>query len=104
MRGRGLKRCEYTEYENMEESPLMRGRGLKRTYEEAWGKANKVAPHAGAWIETQKRNWYNRWSLVVAPHAGAWIETYRPNLYADFDIVAPHAGAWIETRMRSLPK
>ena len=34
----------------------------------------KVAPHAGAWIETfgaLRLQWYP----VVAPHAGAWIET-----------------------------
>ena len=34
---------------------------------------------------------------MVAPHAGAWIETnygeYRTNMVQ----VAPHAGAWIET-------
>jgi len=33
----------------------------------------------------------------VAPHAGAWIETnkYRPSSFQFH--VAPHAGAWIET-------
>ena len=51
----------------------MRARGLKL----ALGKALAflvVAPHAGAWIETdlyQER--YGR--ANVAPHAGAWIET-----------------------------
>ena len=33
-----------------------------------------VAPHAGAWIETNTALRYNE-GLVVAPHAGAWIET-----------------------------
>ena len=36
---------------------------------------DKVAPHAGAWIETSP----GRRRLVavfVAPHAGAWIETH----------------------------
>ena len=35
--------------------------------------------------------------LEVAPHAGAWIET-NPTVADDFGgQVAPHAGAWIET-------
>ena len=36
--------------------------------------------------------------MMVAPHAGAWIET--ETLLDDADAaeaVAPHAGAWIET-------
>ncbi len=36
----------------------------------------------------------------VAPHAGAWIETYSFMLLVPIDSVAPHAGAWIETRLR----
>ena len=38
----------------------------------------------------------------VAPHVGAWIET---NLTIDTDTkakVAPHVGAWIETLLRKL--
>ncbi len=56
-----------------------------------------VAPHAGAWIET---NQHSTGSLKeqVAPHAGAWIETIE-YLHESYDeAVAPHAGAWIETR------
>ena len=34
-----------------------------------------VAPHAGAWIETDFG-----YGLHVAPHAGAWIETPDKNL------------------------
>ena len=34
----------------------------------------KVAPHAGAWIETAGHSARPSWRLV-APHAGAWIET-----------------------------
>ncbi|RZB30650.1 MAG: hypothetical protein SRB1_02930 [Desulfobacteraceae bacterium Eth-SRB1] len=34
----------------------------------------KVAPHAGAWIETSKIC-IAGWKKKVAPHAGAWIET-----------------------------
>ena len=33
-----------------------------------------VAPHAGAWIETQTQP-LQRLGSGVAPHAGAWIET-----------------------------
>jgi len=33
----------------------------------------------------------------VAPHAGAWIETYKGVRYVTHYQVAPHAGAWIET-------
>ena len=33
-----------------------------------------VAPHAGAWIETQLLP-EHLLCLLVAPHAGAWIET-----------------------------
>ena len=35
--------------------------------------------------------------MVVAPHVGAWIETeYTLNTYGS-PLVAPHVGAWIET-------
>ena len=33
----------------------------------------------------------------VAPHAGAWIETQIYKIIPFFFQVAPHAGAWIET-------
>ncbi len=33
-----------------------------------------VAPHAGAWIETQSFS-AGFVRVAVAPHAGAWIET-----------------------------
>ena len=36
----------------------------------------------------------------VAPHAGAWIETFGRAVRAVGDRVAPHAGAWIETAWR----
>jgi len=36
-------------------------------------------------------------ALEVAPHAGAWIETEVFKKYSDLNRVAPHAGAWIET-------
>src|SRR5690625_1948437 len=56
----------------------------------------RVAPHAGAWIETRLGR--GRGSLsAVAPHAGAWIETVRYRNSHLGPRVAPHAGAWIET-------
>jgi len=81
--------------------------------------ARRVAPHAGAWIETEKPLWARR-EHFVAPHAGAWIETLplrdivgaavasRPMRARGLKLivseaarvqrrVAPHAGAWIET-------
>ena len=35
--------------------------------------------------------------IVVAPHAGAWIETEHQKRERLNQFVAPHAGAWIET-------
>ena len=62
----------------------------------------KVAPHAGAWIETL-------WVIIleggeeVAPHAGAWIETLYDVKKLKPVRVAPHAGAWIETPGQGIP-
>ena len=80
----------------MIQSPLTRGRGLKHNYPAASKIGSLVAPHAGAWIETQVH------CIVlclcpVAPHAGAWIETKAPQNGLKVFLVAPHAGAWIET-------
>ena len=60
--------------------------------------ANQVAPHAGAWIETNLPRiiCYN---YYVAPHAGAWIETEPDSRIIRRVGVAPHAGAWIETML-----
>ncbi|CAA7616869.1 hypothetical protein MTBSS4_170023 [Magnetospirillum sp. SS-4] len=47
---------------------------MKRDGGEVTWSPSRVAPHAGAWIETLT---YLRYPLpiTVAPHAGAWIET-----------------------------
>ena len=37
---------------------------------------------------------------VVAPHRGAWVETEQRDELAGFLNVAPHRGAWVETPMR----
>src|SRR5207253_2173073 len=58
-------------------SPPTRARGLKPLAEVGDAKGCRVAPHAGAWIET---SYYPPCptTLSVAPHAGAWIETRSP--------------------------
>ena len=54
-------------------------RGLKRA-PIGDRKGDVVAPHTGAWIETDGGN-SNQAELPVAPHTGAWIET------SGFDII-----------------
>ena len=74
----------------------MRVRGLKLYNYGVVTPAGRVAPRAGAWIETQNITS----SLIgpnVAPRAGAWIETLLPNPETPTTHVAPRAGAWIET-------
>jgi len=56
----------------------------------------RVAPHAGAWIETWRSSSHRQY-IDVAPHAGAWIETTFGSYFFWYCDVAPHAGAWIET-------
>ena len=80
----------------------------------------RVAPRAGAWIETHAYTKDNFISAsppargrglkqmqvpalgvgdLVAPRAGAWIETtHRCRAWTKWP-VAPRAGAWIETRV-----
>ena len=51
-------------------------RGLKHGLNISDSLALLVAPHVGAWIETQDHN--NKYHHPgVAPHVGAWIETFR---------------------------
>ena len=40
---------------------------------------------------------------TVAPHAGAWIETQSGTDGVRQGAVAPHAGAWIETVQQAQP-
>ena len=61
---------------------------------------NKVAPHVGAWIETDQLETILR-RHVVAPHVGAWIETFSILIYSSRLFVAPHVGAWIETNLHT---
>jgi len=98
----------------------VRARGLKPAYFSGPIIHQKVAPRAGAWIETflislrqdanstsrpvrarglkPRDTSASRQAYHVAPRAGAWIETpYLASAYSS-DRVAPRAGAWIETR------
>ena len=60
------------------------------------GRRDRVAPLAGAWIETGEFLGRNA-KIKVAPLAGAWIETDFAALRSANKSVAPLAGAWIET-------
>ena len=76
-------------------------RGLKQGYKGIQKHRCKVAPPAGAWIETPEPSLTTEPALV-APPAGAWIETYTLEIEKhEYYHVAPPAGAWIETPERS---
>src|SRR4051794_8543136 len=102
-----------------DQSPPVRGRGLKRGHALHDGAGGDVAPRAGAWIETVGRS-PSTTRARVAPRAGAWIETaarsptastarasppvrgrgLKQAPFVGLDAtppVAPRAGAWIET-------
>jgi len=67
----------------------MRARGLKQLVRVSQSFAADVAPHAGAWIETQLQAKKSNLKLV-APHAGAWIETaMRLVYYTSYQSRAP---------------
>ena len=98
-----------------------RVRGLKQKQVVQPHERHRVAPHAGAWIETLVRLDALVPEHLVAPHAGAWIETcaaiwnWLPVMSHPTRVrglkhvtvhhwfiptrVAPHAGAWIETSL-----
>ena len=78
MRGRGLKQQVVARGVFVCSSPPMRGRGLKLTGQLHRHGHPVVAPHAGAWIETNHRE-QSAGEGNVAPHAGAWIETLMPS-------------------------
>ena len=73
-RARGLKQVHDKEGIRRMASRPPRARGLKRLLARVCLDALKVAPPAGAWIETDPRD-HRPASLRVAPPAGAWIET-----------------------------
>ena len=95
----GLKPCVPAGLSGSPRSLPTRERGLKRLSNSRCHQLRRVAPYAGAWIETKDLAGYAR-DANVAPYAGAWIETgaycNRLSIYQ----VAPYAGAWIETHGR----
>ena len=74
MRVRGLKHDAQGIQLTAQGSHPMRVRGLKLTEVKTYKDVLKVAPHAGAWIETSTQTDAAQ-LRSVAPHAGAWIET-----------------------------
>ena len=118
-RARGLKRWQDNGCHARRWSRPTRARGLKRLVVRIAAVQYAVAPHAGAWIETNhsagctspasrsrptrarglKHGYTKKVKQLsqVAPHAGAWIETRYPLVTFRTAAVAPHAGAWIET-------
>ena len=74
MQGRGLKLYDLNYRWCKSMSPLMQGRGLKHPTSNHWIAGFRVAPYAGAWIETSPTP-PQHVIFCVAPYAGAWIET-----------------------------
>ena len=75
MRVRGLKHYLRLSVRKTNASHPMRVRGLKQIHSALTTEECEVAPHAGAWIETDFDCVPVR-VTIVAPHAGAWIETH----------------------------
>ena len=77
----------------------MRVRGLKLNMRLKLRKENKVAPHAGAWIETK----ISKASIKFAgsrPMRVRGLKLVYTNQLCIRIPVAPHAGAWIETHVK----
>ena len=78
----------------------MRARGLKHQWLKHGRAVAKVAPHAGAWIETGNSPYFVI-DVESRPMRARGLKQMRlDRLWAD-SLVAPHAGAWIETRVSS---
>src|SRR5690606_24173373 len=74
------------------------GRGLKRPGSCRRGLPGRVAPHAGAWIETLATEEQLQ-AVMSPPTRGRGLKPDRPSLSRIWPHVAPHAGAWIETKV-----
>ena len=74
----------------------MRERGLKRNRFRPISLLNIVAPHAGAWIETDS-NKCNIGRLMSLPMRERGLKQDTLVGAVIGSAVAPHAGAWIET-------
>jgi len=97
VRVRGLKQFQNWKPENFNTSHPVRVRGLKPLLPRSRKFFIRVAPRAGAWVETA-----NFWGDLtsppfVAPRAGAWVETELILQKMEESQVAPRAGAWVET-------
>ena len=79
-RARGLKPQSGAPQPVQIPSRPTRARGLKLAARLAARAAERVAPHAGAWIETRTSP-ARTCDTSVAPHAGAWIETGKTVFY-----------------------
>ena len=93
---RGLKHADtHNLLINLKSLPMWE-RGLKQPLRNYIGVPITVAPHVGAWIETNNYCTFAP-KNKVAPHVGAWIETSLNLSMSSCMSVAPHVGAWIET-------
>ena len=96
VQGRGLKRVWWQLVDTQQGSPLVQGRGLKQKI----NLRTDIAPMSPLvqgrglkhFIIAFRANCFG-----VAPRAGAWIETHRRQNFIPRQNVAPRAGAWIET-------
>jgi len=77
-------------------SPLAQGRGLKLSFS-VFLAPRKLSPLAQGRGLKQSNGSIQFYIIKVAPRAGAWIETFRVYVLAATQKVAPRAGAWIET-------
>ena len=103
-RVRGLKLARLVEVQRHEESHPTRVRGLKHRPGAHRCLAPRVAPHAGAWIETLAGRAgpdSQRLSHPTRVRGLKQVHGQTPQLGT---AVAPHAGAWIETRPRHVPE
>ena len=78
------------------QSPPVRGRGLKRAMVEVYRMLHPVAPRAGAWIETVKLQ-YDQDAFMSPPVRGRGLKLSQNVMSRSGFDVAPRAGAWIET-------
>ena len=98
-RGRGLKHGASILAGDLHGSPPTRGRGLKLDCRMCLLIKN-VAPHAGAWIETDQRK-RDSCCAESPPTRGRGLKPEISCSWYCLHWVAPHAGAWIETSLRA---
>ena len=82
-------------------SPPMRGRGLKPDESVRDFALSRLAPHAGAWIETTNFDTAFYPFSKSPPMRGRGLKHKLAIQLYDEGKVAPHAGAWIETTLEA---